>query len=281
MVAGLAAGADDFMVKPIRVAELQARVHALLRRSYPAQHDADLIFSALPLRPGDSQPAGPRKADRAEPPRVRAGPVPVPEPRPPAVARPFARSGVGRGDRVAFALARHARLPPSGEAGSDAVQRVSAVGGLRTRLPAGVHRRQPAQLALQLDEPVGMSPGSPRRTADTTLPLERWRWAQRRGPWLLLAVTLVLLVSFLSLTQPMPRADRLLQDTARAALAPPPSDDIVIVAIDEKPRPDRPVAMAPRAACRVEAPAWRRSAPSRPAASATARRKAPRAVARD
>ena len=79
-----------------------------------------------------------------------------------------------------------------------------------------------------------MSPGSPRRTADTTLPLERWRWAQRRGPWLLLAVTLVLLVSFLSLTQPMPRADRLLQDTARAALAPPPSDDIVIVAIDEK-----------------------------------------------
>lgn len=44
MVEGLSAGADDFMVKPIRVAELQARVRALLRRSYPALHGADLVF---------------------------------------------------------------------------------------------------------------------------------------------------------------------------------------------------------------------------------------------
>ena len=44
MVEGLTAGADDFMAKPIRVRELQARVRALLRRSYPALQGTDLNF---------------------------------------------------------------------------------------------------------------------------------------------------------------------------------------------------------------------------------------------
>jgi DNA-binding response OmpR family regulator len=35
IVEGLECGADDFMVKPLRVAELKARLNALLRRAYP------------------------------------------------------------------------------------------------------------------------------------------------------------------------------------------------------------------------------------------------------
>lgn len=51
MVEGLKIGADDFMVKPIRTAELEARVHALLRRAYPARHDTELAFGPYHFLP--------------------------------------------------------------------------------------------------------------------------------------------------------------------------------------------------------------------------------------
>ncbi|RYY74406.1 MAG: response regulator transcription factor, partial [Comamonadaceae bacterium] len=51
LVEGLAAGADDFMVKPIRVSELSARVQALLRRSYPSQHETEVVFGPYHFYP--------------------------------------------------------------------------------------------------------------------------------------------------------------------------------------------------------------------------------------
>lgn len=44
IVKGLGSGADDFMIKPLRVAELKARIHALLRRAYPANEETQPRF---------------------------------------------------------------------------------------------------------------------------------------------------------------------------------------------------------------------------------------------
>lgn len=74
IVAGLASGADDYMVKPVRRGELVARVGALLRRSYPTApaHEA-LIVSGYRLDPvartvslnGEDIDVAPREFDLA------------------------------------------------------------------------------------------------------------------------------------------------------------------------------------------------------------------------
>lgn len=50
-IRGLDLGADDYLAKPFGLAELLARVRALLRRTRPAGEDAPLWFSGLTLDP--------------------------------------------------------------------------------------------------------------------------------------------------------------------------------------------------------------------------------------
>jgi two-component system response regulator MprA len=50
-IAGLDAGADDYLVKPFDVDELSARVRALLRRNAPPSAEEQLAFADLSLDP--------------------------------------------------------------------------------------------------------------------------------------------------------------------------------------------------------------------------------------
>ena len=50
-VAGLDAGADDYLVKPFALKELKARLRALLRRAEPGEGDGPLRFADLELDP--------------------------------------------------------------------------------------------------------------------------------------------------------------------------------------------------------------------------------------
>lgn len=59
-VAGLDAGADDYLVKPFAFDELLARIRALLRRVAPAETNAPLQFAGLELDPAT------RRARRGE-----------------------------------------------------------------------------------------------------------------------------------------------------------------------------------------------------------------------
>ena len=82
--------------------------------------------------------------------------------------------------------------------------------------------------------PESPSPDTNKKAADAS-PSQGWRgWVRGHRAWLLLTLGLMLAVTLMVLTQPLPRVDRLLQDNARASMTRPASDEIVIVAIDDK-----------------------------------------------
>jgi len=65
-VAGLDAGADDYLAKPFDLSELQARLRALLRRSRPDEDEATAVLQVADLRVDPTARRAWRGADEVE-----------------------------------------------------------------------------------------------------------------------------------------------------------------------------------------------------------------------
>ena len=72
-VAGLDAGADDYLTKPFSTHELMARIRAVLRRKAPEALDSAVEVNGLTAEPGDATRHA-RDAGEPAKPRSSSGP---------------------------------------------------------------------------------------------------------------------------------------------------------------------------------------------------------------
>ena len=134
IVHALKAGADDYLIKPLRRMEFLARVEALLRRSRALGREAEAPIEAGEFRIDPARPhaAQERPQHRADAEGIRDGDAAVPQRRPAAVALLPARHGVGHQRRGQHAHRRHACQSAAQQA-----RPVSRVGlAAERRLPA-------------------------------------------------------------------------------------------------------------------------------------------------
>ena len=141
-IAGLDAGADDYLTKPFSTNELLARIRAVLRRKAPEALDAAVEVGALRLDPATRRVTRATDARRqARPDRVPAAALPDDASRARAQPRPAARPGLGRPCLHRGAHGRRARQAPARGAGAGAV-RAHDRDRARRRLPADAAGRR-------------------------------------------------------------------------------------------------------------------------------------------